>query len=98
MLKHGETNPLNVHGLRQLDYCPPHFEQVTFMSYVPPKDLTDWLYENLEGRFHIGYVDVARSLDSKIIDRHSLVAFEIPCEASYFTLFLPQINNQADLF
>ena len=47
MLKHGEPNPLNVHQLRRVNHCPPHFEQVMFEPYATEKQITDWLYENL---------------------------------------------------
>ena len=93
MLKHGEPNPLNVHQLRQLSWCPPHFEQVVFEPYVTTKNITDWLYENLEGRFYVGDVDVARTPGGKPIDRNLLVAFELASEASYFSLVLPSINT-----
>lgn len=87
MLKHGEVNPLNVHGLRQLDWCPPHFERVKFESYVSDSALSSWVYENLVGRFYVGFDDA----DNK---RHVVVAFESPGEASYFSLCLSQINSQ----
>jgi hypothetical protein len=93
MLKHGEVNPLNVHQLRQLTHCPPHFEQVVFESSADIKSISDWLYENLEGRFYIGPIDVARTPGGKVIDRNMLVAFELGSEASYFSLYLPQINS-----
>lgn len=92
MLKHGEPNPLNVHGLRQLAHCPPHFEQVTFEPHVNEKIVSDWIYENLEGRFYLGDIDVSRTPGGKSIDRNMLVAFELASEASYFSLYLPQIN------
>ena len=59
MLKHGEVNPLNVHGLRELAYCPPHFTTVT-VNYFEYNDrkIKDWIYENLTGRFYQGLVDV----------------------------------------
>lgn len=85
MLKHGTVNPLNVHGLRQLKWLPPHFEQVQFPSMVTDKQLSDWIFENLEGRFYIGDVDNP--------ERSTLVAFELVGEASYFSLLLPQINS-----
>jgi hypothetical protein len=85
VLKLGEVNPLNVHGLRQLSHCPPHFEQVEFVSVVTNKKLSDWIFENLQGRFYIGNVDTAQQ-------RHTVVAFELASEASYFSLLLPQIN------
>ena len=93
MLKLGEVNPLNVHQLRQLSWCPPHFEQVIFEPYITAKQVTDWLYENLEGRFYVGDIDVARTPGGKPIDRNLLVAFELPSEASYFSLVLPTINT-----
>jgi hypothetical protein len=93
MLKHGEVNPLNVHGLRQLSWCPPHFTQVSFEPYITKKQVSDWLYENLEGRFYVGDVDVARTPGGKPIDRNLLVAFELPGEATYFSLYLPEINS-----
>lgn len=85
MLKHGEVNPLNVHGLREVAWCPPHFERVTFESYVKEKDLSSWIYENLSGRFYIGDTDEGGK-------RQVIVAFESPGEASYFSLCLTQIN------
>lgn len=91
MLKHGEVNPLNVHGLRQLDWCPPHFEQVKFESYVNETQLANWLFENLSGRFYIGQDDSENK-------RQVLVAFESPGEASYFSLCLSSINQQPNYF
>ena len=93
MLKYGEPNPLNVHQLRQLSWCPPHFTQVVFEPYVTHKTITDWLYENLEGRFYVGDIDIARTPGGKPIDRNLLVAFELPGEASYFSLYLPELNT-----
>lgn len=91
MLKHGEINPLNVHGLRTVSWCPPHFEPVQFDLQVSEKTITDWIYENLEGRFYIGNVDVIQP-NNRPTFRQCLVAFEHPSEATYFSLFLPQIN------
>lgn len=91
MLKHNEPNPLNVHGLRQLSHCPPHFTPVIFDLAVHDKDLVDWLYENLEGRFYSGQIDVKQ--DSGVIARQHCIAFELAAEASYFALFLPQLNQ-----
>jgi hypothetical protein len=74
-------------------HCPPHFEQVVFEPYATEKQITDWLYENLEGRFYVGNIDIARTPGGKPIDRNLLVAFELPSEASYFSLILPTINT-----
>jgi hypothetical protein len=52
MLRDGEANPLTVHGLRELDRCPPHFIKVQFeLKTSHPKKITDWIWENFEGRF-----------------------------------------------
>lgn len=91
MLKHNEPNPLNVHGLRQLGHRPPHFTPVIFDLAVQDKDLVDWLYENLEGRFYSGQIDVKQP--SGVIARQHCIAFEMASEASYFALFLPQLNQ-----
>jgi hypothetical protein len=91
MLKHLEPNPLNIHGLRQLSHCPPHFTPVVFDLAVQDKDLVDWLYENLEGRFYSGQIDVRQ--ESGVIARQQCIAFELAAEASYFALFLPQLNQ-----
>jgi hypothetical protein len=92
MLKHGEANPLNIFGLRQLTHCPPHFEQVQFDLYTGGKDITDWIYENLEGRFYIGQLTVSPSDSSRPSTIQTVVAFEIHSEATYFSMFLPQLN------
>lgn len=92
MLKHGEANPLNIHGLRQMSHCPPHFSQVVFELHTTEKNLIDWLYENLEGRFYSGQIDVKQSSGGPII-RQQCIAFELASEASYFSLFLLQLNQ-----
>lgn len=90
MLKHGEVNPLNVFGLRRLEHCPPHFEQVLFDSHANESHIANWIYENLEGRFYVGYRDVER--DSSSFQRQMMVGFELGGEASYFALQLGSIN------
>lgn len=92
MLKHGEVNLLNIHGLRKLEHCPPHFECVQFNSFTDEKQITDWIYENLVGRFYVGFKDVFE--DNKVSHRCMIAAFEVPSEASYFSLLLPQINPE----
>jgi hypothetical protein len=64
-----------------------------FEPYATEKQITDWLYENLEGRFYVGNIDIARTPGGKPIDRNLLVAFELSAEASYFSLILPTINT-----
>lgn len=110
MLRDGTPNPLNVHQLRRVHWCPPHFTPVVFDRHVNERDILAWLYENLEGRFYLGDHDeptqpldptldpthVIISSDRPNYNRRFLVAFERSSEASYFALLLPQINPPAD--
>ena len=90
MLKHGEVNPLNVHGLRRMEHCPPHFTQIEFNIYVSEKTIADWIWANLGGRFFFGdmYQGSGKSYSSS-----KVAAFELPGEASYFSLVLDTINK-----
>lgn len=90
MLKINEINPLNVFGLRKVDYCSPHFTKITFDAKVQDKQLTDWIYENLQGRFWFG--DLYCSVDHRP-SVQKCAAFEIAAEASYFLLMLDQLNQ-----
>lgn len=88
MLKHGEINPLNVYGLRQLDFNPPHFTSVVIDSTSTEKQITDWIWENLQGRFYVGPVDIN---EDGHYHRRIRVSFELPEELSYFSLSINQI-------
>jgi len=97
MLKHGEINPLNIFGLRRLDHCPPHFQSIVFdCQSSAPKKISDWIYENLSGRFYYADVyvkDSPNDLSSgKLLSMKKMAAFEIHEEASYFALVLPTLN------
>ena len=89
MLKYNEPNKLAIFGLRQLSFQPPHFSPVVFNIAASEKKITDWIYENLEGRFYIGPVDV--TIANAVVRQHC-VAFEIPSEASFFAMHLDQFN------
>lgn len=90
MLSKGDINLLNLHNLRQISHCPPHFEKVKIQTTTTRqfKTISDWLYENLEGRFYIGHED---NTANEFYNRTTIVAFELPTEASYFSLMLNQI-------
>jgi hypothetical protein len=91
MLRDGEANPLTVHGLRELERCPPHFVQVTFDIRCSRKQATDWIWENFEGRFWFG--DIYYLSEAGSIVMTACAAFEIPGEASMFSLCLDQIQS-----
>lgn len=90
MLKHNEVNPLNVFGLRRLEHCPPHFEKLHFDLRATEKAITDWVYENLAGRFYFN--DHYATTNGKLT-LCKCIAFEDSSELSYFGLFLDTINT-----
>jgi len=92
MIKTFQVNPLNVHNQRVLEFCPPHFYVVDFDLSCSAKKISDWIYENLSGRFYFGEVivyDQQKSLTN--IQRRA--AFEIHSEATYFALVLNELNK-----
>lgn len=91
MIKNGSVNPLNIFGLREVSHCPPHFQQVSFDLRVDQNTIKNWIYENLDGRFWIG--DKYFTQGNGTIDLQKCVAFEEHPEATYFSLFLDQINK-----
>jgi len=92
MLKHGEVNPLDVFDLRRLNHCPYHFERIVFELKTSEKTITDWIYENLIGRFYLGDSIYWNSTLNRY-DMGKTAGFEKATEASYFALFLPNINS-----
>jgi len=90
MLKHNEANPLAVFGLREMDHCPPHFTRITFDLKTKEKNISDWIWANLEGRFWYG--DMYWQQDDNL-SFQKCVAFEIAAEASMFALVVDQINQ-----
>ena len=90
MIKFGEPNPLNVFNLRRFEHCAPHLEKVLFDARVNDKVITDWIYENLEGRFY--YSDMLVPNHKNFI-MQKCAAFEIRSEASYFCFMLESINQ-----
>ena len=94
MLQHNEVNPLAVFGLRRVDHCPPHFTKFSFDLNTSDKIITDWIYENLTGRFYYGDEYFVHESNGKV-GMHKSAAFEIPGEASYFALQLDTVNQHS---
>ena len=91
MLKHNEVNPLAVFGLRMMEHCPPHFTTIEYNSHASEKVITDWIWEHLDGRFYIG--DIYIDTPGASIAMKKMVGFELPGEASYFSLILDTIDK-----
>jgi len=91
-----DLNPLSVHGMRRMEHCPPHFVQVEFDLHTDEKDITDWIYVHLNGRFYFGdYVSIDTNGKRQMC---KMLGFEQHSEASYLGLFLDQINKRSDLW
>ena len=93
MLKYGEANALTIFGLRFVEHCPPHFTRVDFDLHTNEKEISDWIWANLDGRFWLGdryYKDTENN-----VQMIKCAAFEIAGEASMFALMLDQINKSA---
>ena len=93
MLKHNEVNPLSVFGLRKMEHCPPHFTTIKFDAYTIEKIITDWIWENLTGRFYLGDEYILANNEHNQKTMQKLAGFEIAGEASYFSLILDTINK-----
>lgn len=91
MLRDGEANPLAVHGLREVNRCPPHFVKVKFELRVGYKQISDWIWENFQGRFWLA--DMYYVMENGSIGMTACAAFELPGEASMFSLCLDQIQQ-----
>jgi hypothetical protein len=96
MLKHNEVNPLTVFGLRRVEHCPPHFTTLQFNVYTSDKIITDWIWEHLTGRFYYGDYFFNNVKGSNSVDMQKRVGFEIPGEASYFSLILDTLQTPSD--
>lgn len=82
------ANPLAVFNMRRLDFCPPHFQTMSFTLVCDERIILNWIYEHTEGRFFFG-------TGPSLIEnwRFSMcVSFENHSELSYFSLLLHQFN------
>ena len=91
-MKNRSPNPLNVFDLRRTNHLPPHFYSVVFDSVYEVKPMTDWIWENLEGRFYFGDF-YSNDNASTLPALRKCAAFEIHSEASYFSLVLVDLNS-----
>lgn len=91
-IKNGKINPLNVLGLRKVDFPAHHFAYTTLPKYnhAYTAKLETWIQNNLNGRFYIGqYIGLA--IDNTIV-YNTRVGFENEKELSFFTLACPDLN------
>jgi hypothetical protein len=86
-----DPNPLDVLSKRRVAYCPPHFETTNVnKSYNLENAISEWIIENLKGRFYIGNnVDLDKSNNVKSV---YTIGFENASEMSYFMLACPHLK------
>jgi hypothetical protein len=90
-LKNGKINPLNVLGLRKVEFPAHHFIYTNIPKYTPSfiNTLNFWISQNLNGRYYIGqYIDI---IDNTIIFT-TRIGFEQEKELSFFKLACPDLS------
>lgn len=97
MDKRRKVNPLNVFGMRRVNFCPPHFESANVeLTYNMIRAIEQWIDENIKGRFFLGQrviVDPNVSdVGKKKIKYTTLVSFENSKDLSYFLLACPYLK------
>jgi hypothetical protein len=79
-----KINPLNVLGLRELEFPPAHFHYLILdLRAHQSKKIRDWIYDNLKHRF---YINETVTLDNNQLVFKVKIGFEDPKESSLFLL------------
>lgn len=90
-LKNDKVNPLNVLGIRKIEFPAHHFVYTTVPKYTPTymSKLDTWINQNLNGRYYIGQsIDL---IDNTIVFTIK-IGFENDKELSFFKLACPDLN------
>jgi len=90
-LVRGRVNPLNVLGLRRLNYIPPHFESLT-INNSSIDEIDSWIYTNLDSRYCI-------KKGQKVDDQNKIIeiielGIEDSKEVTMFLLGCPYLENK----
>jgi hypothetical protein len=88
-LAKGTINPLNVLGLRRLNYVPEHFARMNIKNNLD--EINSWVYSNLNGRYAINRALKAGD-DNKMIETQE-IGFEDPAELTMFSLACPYLHK-----
>lgn len=91
-LNRGDVNPLNVLGMRRLDFIPKHFETIVLKtSILDIKMLDQWISHNLNSRYAIK-TTFALDENKKLVEAKE-VGMEDPKELTMFSLGCPYIHQ-----
>lgn len=87
-----DLNPLEVLGVRQLNYMPPHFVKTALPDFTfwMDNEIVDWVRSKLKGRFAL--VKMPTAIDNKIISKE-MIGFEDAKEMTYFLLACPNLRR-----
>jgi hypothetical protein len=89
-LAKGSVNPLNVLGVRRLNFIPKHFAKIHVNNGVSIQKIEHWIYTNLNSRY--GICKSYKVIDEKITEV-SLIGMEDPQEITMLILACPYFNN-----
>jgi hypothetical protein len=90
-LKHGKVNPLNVLGIRRVDFPAHHFVYTELPKYSPHvvNKVDLWINQNLNSRYYVGqYIGL---IDNTIVFT-TRIGFENEKELSFFKLACPDFT------
>jgi len=62
----GKINPLNILSIRKINRIPPNFSKIYLKDFTHWRDLDNWIYLNLDGRYCIK--------PSTIVDNNRIVS------------------------
>ena len=91
-IKNGKPNPLNYFSLRKVDFPAFHFHYTLLSksNFGYMKNIDQWIYNNLNGRYYIGQaLDLA---DTNSIIYVTKVGFEQEKELSFFRIACPLLS------
>ena len=90
-MKLKDPNPLDVLGIRRVNFCPPHFATVMVpRRYNIDKAICSWIDDNLTGRYYFGQ-SIKLDQDNNL-NQTNTVGFEQEKELSFFMLACPHLK------
>ncbi len=92
-LNRGTVNPLNVLGLRKLNFIPEHFSVLTLENrFYDIKSIEYWINYNLNSRYAIKQTVVVN--ESRKISNAIRIALEDPKEITMLSLGCPDLYKK----
>jgi len=84
-----EIKPHDWYNTRQLNFIPKHFTRFKLDAKINRLKLFNWIEQNCAGRFAIGKetTRIPGEVGSMYIKEDWKIGFEIPADATMFSLF-----------